>query len=90
MTKSLATEEDTFLRLKREPFRKVFVECIKGVALGDDVIHKNWRLIENSGWVVSEFRDRMHNEILARRLELAVAIINDSDWQREYLRSGPI
>lgn len=83
-------EDDTFRRLARVPFRQVFVECVQGITLGDDVIAKNWKLIESSGWAPEEFRSKMLSEMIAKRITLDAAIVTDGEWQKEYLKSGAI
>lgn len=84
------TEDDTFRRLKREPFRKVFVACLDRVSLGDDIAIKHRLLIEESGWSVDEFRTKLYNEIIAKRITMDVAIVTDGEWQRKYLATGAI
>ena len=86
----MRTEEDTFLALKRLPFRQVLVHCLDGVQLGDDICNKNRLYIEQAGWSVEEFRSKMLSEIIANRLAMDMAIVTDGDWQREYLQTGPI
>lgn len=84
------TEEDTFNRLRRDPFRRVFIACMADVTLGDDIIDKHKQLIENSGWSVDEFRNKLYNEISAGRIQMDISIVTEREWQRQYLETGAV
>ena len=84
------TEDDTFNRLRRDPFRNVFIACLDGVTLGEDICERRQQLIVDSGWTVGEFRTMLYNEIIAQRIKMDIAIVSDREWQMKYLETGAV
>lgn len=80
------TEDDTFERLKREPFREVFIKCVRvGISLGDMIIDKHADIILSSGWATIEFEARLEQAIKTENLRMDIIIVNDPIWQEEFL-----
>lgn len=80
------TEEDTFNRLKRTPFRQLLVSVLDNVTLGEDIVPlKNKSRIEAAGWDFSEFRNMALQDLADGNLCVDISKIHDTEWQKWYL-----
>ena len=85
------TEDDTFNRLKRTPFRELFVSLLDPIKLGMDIIPANRNsAIVAAGWTVDEFRDVMYSELVKGNITNNATIIATVEWRAEFLKKEKI
>lgn len=85
------TEDDTFNRLKRVPFRELFISILDPVTPGDFIIPKNRypRIIE-AGWTIEEFEEIVSEELSKGNVVGSVTLVTSQDWRDEFLKLEPI
>lgn len=85
------TEEDTFNRLKRTPFRELFVSLIDPIILGMDIIpaDRNFAIVA-AGWTVDDFRDVLFSELMNGNISNNASLLVTMEWREEFLKKEKI
>lgn len=78
-------EDETFLALKRAPFRVIFLHCTLDIKLGEDVGGKYKQYLNQNGWTLAEFQEEVGN----RKIPLSVGVINNDEWRQKF-RDGEV
>lgn len=76
------TEEDTFLALKRLPFRQLFILCADRTPLGGAVAAGNAELIESHGWSYIDFVNAMDAD---PDVSFSSNDLNNEIWRSNFL-----
>jgi hypothetical protein len=88
------TEEDTFNALRRDPFRKVFVECVQYARAGAEVFSTLSEAIEGiiakSGWTKEELDKELNRQMELGNIHLSVTKLRDPVEQQKFLETGII
>jgi hypothetical protein len=79
------SEEDTFLALKRAPFRVLFLHCTLDIKLGEDVGGKHKEYLNKNGWSLAEFQQ----EVFDRKIPLSAGVIHNDEWRQKF-RDGEV
>jgi len=84
---TVITEEDTFNRLRRRPFRELFIEVLDPIILGDDIIPENRRpRIEEAGWNFEAFISVMLSEIDKENITGDASTLMNPVWRAKFLK----
>ena len=85
------TEEDTFNRLRRIPFRQVFISILDPVMLGDSIVPEDrYPRIQEAGWTREEFEEVLLDEISNGNITGSVTVLQKQDWREKFLTLPPI
>jgi len=85
------SENDTFNRLRRDPFRKLFIETLDPMLVGEDIVPENRKkMIEDAGWTWEEFNQVVANEMLAENITGSVTELSSPVWRAKFLKLEPI
>lgn len=81
----MKTEDDTFLALRRLPWRQVFVMCLDGISLGERVTTRRPDILKFANWTFEEFDARIHEAIMNEGLQMDITIVTNKEWQQKFL-----
>lgn len=85
------SEEDTFKRLRRTPFRPLFIKILDPIKLGGDIVPKDrTHILEQEGWEYNEFLDVMWDEMSKGNINGSATMLSDPEWRKEFLSKEPI
>jgi hypothetical protein len=85
MSSNEYTEDDTFLALRRLPWRQVFVMCLDGVSWGENVSTRRPDILKFANWTVEDFDARVTEAVLNEGLIMDIMIVTDKEWQEKFL-----
>lgn len=84
------TEDDTFIALKRAPFREAFVVAVREAYPGESVGEKCEKELLRIGWTVPDLQERVSEEIQKGTISLAYDKVTSIKYLDNILRHGPI
>jgi hypothetical protein len=79
------TEDDTFLALRRLPWRQVFIMCLDGISWGENVMTRRPDILKFANWTLDEFADRVFKAMREEGLMMDMDLLADPEWQQEFL-----
>jgi hypothetical protein len=80
------SEDDVFDRLRRVPFRPLFIDILDPIVLGCDIVPEARKeRIEAAGWDYDEFVTVFYSEMSAGHITGSATRLADPEWRKSFL-----
>ena len=88
---AIHTEENTFNRLRRIPFRPLFISILDPVMLGYNIVPEDrYPRIQEAGWTREEFDKVFLEELGNGNITGSVTVLQGQEWREKFLKLPPI